>query len=141
MDVLALLRSKNKCLEKFLSLSADFLEKAEGGDVSGLSLLEERRGACLKAIELYDRKISEAVAMVPPSERTELADAVQLALDKRQIIVEKIVATDAKIIARVEEEKARILTELNKTKKTKNTLGKFKSAWLAESGEGIDTKL
>ena len=89
MDVLSLLRSKNRCLEKFLEASTDFLTQARSTDsLPDLPAFEARRDAILKAIDLYDRKVNEAVAMLPqgPKARTlpeGLAAAVEALLKAR----------------------------------------------------------
>jgi hypothetical protein len=141
MDVVALLRSKNKCLERFLSVSAEFLSQVDNGDISGLKRLEERREACLKAVDLYDRKVAHAVSLLPSGHNPDLADQVRQAMERRHALVDKIVRTDARIVAKIEEIRGRILDELIQARKSKNLLTKFKSAWVTESGEGIDTKL
>src|SRR5947209_1420807 len=118
MDVVALLRSKNRCLEKYLQLSVDFWEEAEKSDLSGLSAFEMKRDATLKAIDLFDRKLGEAVSLLPPDGRTqELVETVKQALQMKEDIIHRILNIDLKIIAKIEDEKAKLFREVTGTRK------------------------
>src|SRR5688572_23953438 len=142
MDVLKLLRSKNRCLEKFLRYSQEFLTYAEGGDLSTLQYFQSRRDATLKALQLYDRKISEMVAQLSPSERTtSLIESVRQTLELKGKLIQSILATDQKIISKIEDEKKRILQELSSSDRNKQLVRKFKSGWIAEAGEKLDGKI
>lgn len=142
MDVLTLLQSKNRCLKKFLDLSADFLKSAEAGDFRELSSFETRRESTIKALELYDRKISEIVELLGPTDRTpELASQVQRELNLKESLIHEILAVDLKIIGKIEEEKNRILREVASTRKSKEAMSKFKSTWTKASGDELDEKL
>lgn len=143
MDVLALLRSKNRCLDRFLSISRDFLAALEGGaGLSGLERFQLDRDACLKAIDLYDRKISEAVPLLPSEVRTpSLSESVKTQLDRKQSVIQSILAVDLEIMSRIEEARNDLLKDLSESRKNTEKLGKFKSRWVPEAGEGIDRKL
>lgn len=142
MDVLTILRSKNRCLERFLELSLSFAREMDKDDLSGLAQFQERREDIIKALDLYDRKITEAVSLLPLIERTpELIQAVESALTRKDELVHKILEEDLKIISRIEDTKNNTLREMGSTRKTKEIVGKFKSTWVPESGEGLDKKL
>jgi hypothetical protein len=143
MDVLSLLRSKNRCLEKFLEASTEFLADAERSDaLPDLPSFELRRDAILKAIELYDRKINEAVSLLPPGQKPlPLVEAVKVALDSKEALIRRILLVDERILERVEAEKTKVLKEIVSTHKQANLVQKFKSTWMPDSGEEIDKKL
>ncbi len=142
MDVLSLLESKNRCLQRFLDLSVSFLRMAEQGDITQLETFHERRETAIRTLDLYDRKISELVASLPTEGRTpQLVRQVELALAEKDSIVRQILITDEKVIRRIEEEKIKILQELTASEKSRATISKFKSTWVAQSGEGLDEKL
>lgn len=132
MDVLSLLRSKNKCLERFLELSKEF-----DGTFENLERFETRREATLKAIALYDRKIAEAATMLtPPFDH--LKAAVEAEMARKEKLVHEILDVDLRIIGQIEELKNRLLQEVAVARKGREMLAKFRSTWVAESGEGLD---
>jgi len=148
MDVLSLLRSKNRCLRKFLQASTEFLASAEESEtLPDVVEFGTRRDAILKAIDLYDRKISEAVALLPEARSPgqelpkELIDGIQAALDDKKALVHQILQVDDKILALIDAEKNRVLKDMASTQKQDEITRKFKSTWVHQSGEGVDEKL
>ncbi len=140
MDVLSLLRSKNRCLEKFLALSREFLDA--GAQVESLNSFESRRDATLKAIELYDRKLGEAISLITAIDRTpEMIEGVKRELARKESLVHQILDIDLRIIGKIEEEKNRLLQQVATARKGKEVLSRFKSSWIAESGEELDETL
>src|SRR5687768_6873923 len=110
MDVLALLRSKNGCLEKFLQVTREFWDSAASGNLDGLSAFEQKRDSHLKAIELFDGKIGEAVAQLPDSARNrEMVTAVENELARKERLIHEILAVDLKIIAKIEQVRAELI--------------------------------
>jgi hypothetical protein len=152
-DLLSLLKSKNRCLGKFLSISEDFLARVQASTRPGkdqeaqewlaeLGLFESRRDSALRALELYDRKISELASEVTDRERTPgLIERVKSAMNERETIVQAILKVDLELISRIEKERSRLMRDMSSARKAKDTLSKFKSGWIAESGEGLDEKL
>jgi hypothetical protein len=142
MEVLALLHSKKKCLRKFLTLSELFLASAETGDLTGLTRFEQQREIMIKALDLYDRKLTDAACAVPLAERTpELSADIQRILEDKAYLVQSILKLDNRIFACIEREKERLLREATAVHKNKEVTGRFKSAWVPEAGEGLDTKV
>jgi len=143
MDVLSLLRSKNRCLERFLQVSTEYLtEAARSEQLPDLTIFEAKREAILKAIALYDRKLSEAVTSLPPGPRPRsLVQAVEDSLKEKDLIVHRILLIDDQILARVDAEKTKLLKEMTSNQKKTQAVQKFKSSWISESGEEIDEKL
>jgi hypothetical protein len=142
MDVLSLLESKNRCLRRFLELSADFLRRAEQGDLSELDPFQTRRETVLRTLDLFDRKITEVVAHLSPEQRTsQLVRQVELALAEKDDTVRQILIVDDKIIRRIEEEKTRIVRELASSEKSRSNIQRFKSTWVPTHGEELDQQL
>ncbi|MGZ6369685.1 MAG: hypothetical protein ACXWPM_03010 [Bdellovibrionota bacterium] len=136
------MQSKNRCLNRFLELSIGFQGEADAGDLSGLSDFLSRRDALIQTLELYDQKIDQAVALLPASARdAELVESIRVELEARTRMIHQILMADEKIMRKVEAEKARLLAELNSNTKTQTQLNKFKSTWIREAGEELDTKL
>ena len=139
MDVLGLIKSKNRCLQRFLDLSNEFLASAEKGDLSGLETLQARRDSTIKAFDLFDRKVTEAVCALASSERTEtLRHAVTEALAEKERLIHEILRADDRILAAGEAEKKSIQQELIVSHRNREMLNKFKSTWIAEAGEELD---
>jgi len=142
MDVLTLLRSKNRCLGRFLEISVDFLNTVDQEKLDGLTEFQNQREATLKAIGLYDRKISEVVTLLSPDQKSpELVESVKQELNKKERIIHEILDTDLKIISIIEDTKNKILQEISSTRKHKDMIGKFKSTWVSEAGDELDSKL
>jgi hypothetical protein len=142
MDVLGLLQSKKKCLRRFLTVSETFLASAEQGDLSSLESFELQREAVIKALGMYDRKITEAVRAMPMEARTPaLSQYVQRDLDDEAYLVQTILKTDNRIVACIEREKERLSKEMAANRKNNELTGRFKSTWVPESGEGLDKKV
>ncbi len=140
MDVLSLLRSKNRCLEKFLAISREYLDA--GAAFENLGIFETRRDATLKAIELYDRKLAESISLIAAADRTpEMIEGVKRELDRKEQLVHEILDLDLRIIGKIEEEKNRLLQQVANARKGKEVLSRFKSTWVSESGEELDETL
>jgi hypothetical protein len=136
-EVLGLLRSKNRCLVKFLETSKAFLLSHDTlGTLPSLDEFELKREAILKAVFLYERKINEAAETLHSSAKTpEFIAAVE---DK---ILAEISVTDNRVLNLVEQEKMRIAKELTSSQKSRELVQKFKSSWVTESGDEIDQNL
>ena len=143
MDVLSLLRSKNRCLLRFLEASKNFIAEAQSlGALPSLPEFEAERDSILKAIALYDRKITDAIPHISAENRTpELSKAVSASLEIKDDLIAEIMVIDQQVLKLVEEEKNRVARELASTNKNRNLVQKFKSTWVAEAGEEIDKTL
>lgn len=142
MDVNGLLRSKNRCLKRYLELTLSFANSCEQSELAGLPEFESRRDATLKALNLYDRKISETISLLPTIARdTGFQNKIKEALNETESLINLILSADERILAKINSEKDRLAIELNSAQKSKISLSRFKSAWITESGEGLDTKI
>ncbi|OFZ21464.1 MAG: hypothetical protein A2X94_08120 [Bdellovibrionales bacterium GWB1_55_8] len=139
MEVLKLIRSQIRCLERFKEASSCFLAAADAGDFGGLDQFERNRASLLKGFDLFDRKITESVAQMGPGDRTPalLAEAEELLFTKSSLIQE-IMGIDDRIIERISTEQLRISTEISRTQRSNSLMKRFKSGWVPESGEQLD---
>jgi hypothetical protein len=142
MDVIKLLRSKNRCLQRFLDTSREFLALAETGDFGLLETFQEAREASLKALELYDGKVTEAAQALTAAQKTQaLILEIEAEMIRKSVIVREILETDQKVMACLDEEKERVARELTLSRRSGDAIKKFKSAWMPEAGEELDKKL
>jgi hypothetical protein len=147
MDVIKVLQSKNRCLEKLLDLSDAFLAKESGEHLSenfngDLDTFIRERDSILKVLDLYDRKVTEAIRALPLSERTpELISNVQMVLNEKDRLIQSIILKDNELTLRIEERKKKLQDDLIASRKSHELAGKFKSTWVNEPGEGFDTTL
>ena len=142
MDVLKLLRTKNRCLERFLDISARFEAEVEAGDFSRLERFHQEREAILKGFALYDRKLSECISQLTSADRTpELVSKIEEALQRKQDLVHRILSIDEKLSRKIVEERARLQKEMAQNQKSVSMIKKFKSGWISESVDELDEKL
>lgn len=144
MDVLSLLRSKNRCLEKFLETTTEFVAQWEkAGQLGDLTAFQSSRDAILRAIDLYDRKISEAVQEISsvPHPSSNFVERVRAVLEQKNRLIQKILLADEPILQKIEAEKSRIRGEIAANLKQSQLVQKFKSTWIPESGEEFDRQL
>lgn len=142
MDVLRLIQCKNRCLSQFGALSRHFLPQFQSLNFDGLENFQTQRGSILKALDLFDRKLNETLQQLRPHQKSpELLAAAKKLLEDQDGLLKDIIAIEQQIMSLIENETSRINLELNQTQKSKDTVQKFKSSWVSEGGEGLDTKL
>ena len=143
--VTKLLRSKNRCLRTLLELSDEFVKATAHGGFptvdSALPTYQAQRDGIIKAIELYDRKLNEAIAALTPAARTpELIEKLRKDVDLSDSLVRGILKKDEEINRRLNDAKLDLLRELTANERNKAIASKFKSGWIPEAGEGFDRK-
>lgn len=141
MDVVSLLDSKTRSLRRFLELSTEFLSRLPTEGLAGLPDFEARRDSAIKTLELLDRKINSTLAALPREERLAIVERVRLILGEQETVIEQIFRADQGIMERIESEKTQLLDQLATSRKSQTQIGKYKSAWMPESGEELDRKL
>jgi len=142
IDVIKLIESQNRCLKRFVTDSQQFIASANRGDLSELYQLQEKRDSIIKALQLYDRKISREVLNLNSKAKTpEFIQTVKELCQQKENLIQSILALDSKIISLIEEEKLRLMKEVSEFEKRTNLTKKFKSTWVSESGEKLDGKL
>ena len=142
MNLLGLIRSRNRCLEKILTLTDDYSSQTDTSDLQGLEPFQEKRAVVFKAIDLYDRKISEVITEMPRQEKTNaLVDAVKSLVSQKEELTRKIFISDDKILKKIEAAQRDISKEMQTARRNKASLNKFKSSWVTENGEEVDKSL
>lgn len=149
-DLLRLLKNKNRCLEKFLEVSIDFLsdEKIQKrvqnpeNNLVEIESFEKDREAILKAITIFDQKIEKSVLLIEEKDRTSnLIESVKNLLSYRDDLIREIIRVDSKIISSIEEQQLQMKEEITKSKKGKKAISKFKSRWVKDRGKELDQEL
>lgn len=141
-DVLRVLTSKNRCLERFLNISVEFWEQTEAGDFSRLEHFHGHREAILRGYALFDRKLNEILALMRDGqENNELAEKIEAGLLTKETLIHQILLTDERIAKNIEAERLRLSKELQQSQKSATLMKKFKSNWMAPGGEEIDQSL
>jgi hypothetical protein len=160
-EVLSLLRAKNRCLERIQGLCTAFLERwpnLTDADISHsesiesnqskknseLARFQQRRESYFHILDLYDKRISDALRCQPkahPLDSINYSEKIDAVLDERSRIVRAIMDQDGLIMAQLESEKTRLFDELTGTRRNQTLVSKFKSSWVPESGEELDQKL
>jgi vacuolar-type H+-ATPase subunit I/STV1 len=144
MDVIKVLQSKNRCLQKLVDLS-DVLLANEGQTEHFHDELDNfirKRDSILKALELYDNKVTEVIRSLSLAERTpDLISRVQSVLNEKDRLIQTIILRDNELTLRIEARKKKLQEDLLSSRRSHELAGKFKSTWVSEPGEGFDTTL
>lgn len=128
MEVLGLLRSKRQCLVAFLEATRAFAAQAQAGDFSGLDAFERERESALRALGLFDRKLTESVADFPAERRTaEFLAEVNASIEEQGRLLEEAFSLDARIMRDIESEQLRLVRELAAAGRSKEIVNRFKS--------------
>lgn len=145
MDVVTLLQSRNRCLQRFLRITGEFRDTFARGDFSALEPFHLRRARIIQALELYDQRISSFVhhlrAHATLEEREVTVRQIEPILEARERLIAEILKVDQTVINLLDMEKSRLSNEAGVTRKIKSHLNKFKSAWVIEAGDGLDRTL
>ena len=144
MEVLSLLQSENRCLEKLLSFSRQFLVCSQKREWSGLDDFDSKRQVFFKTLDLLDRKITEAAeslknrsAILP----LDVSESLQKELELRRDVIDRIIEVDAALIAELEKESKATSGDVASSRKNKDLVSKFKSSWLPQSGSEMDNQV
>lgn len=141
-EVLALLQTQVRCLEKFRDAATAFRNAVEAGDWSRLQPFEKRREAILRVYRMYDRKLSELAPLIGEGDRTEeFVSGVKRALRSRDRLLALIQKIDSRIFCLIEEEQTRVAKGIDRSRRGGKSVRKFHSNWADRTGSGLDTKL
>jgi hypothetical protein len=143
ITVVRLLRSRNRCLERFLALCEAYLAALDGGGgLEGLAELQRERESLLRAADLFDRKVSELVPEVAPGGLSAAErEAARAELERKDELVRRILDADLRLISRIEAEKNELLRGIAGARKGAEAISRYKSEWIPEAGEELDAKL
>jgi hypothetical protein len=148
MDVLSLLRSKNRYLRRFEQASLRFLDETENelthpDFLAAVGRLETTRGRILKALDLFNRELNASIDNLPSSARdTAFIEDARRETDESDRLVSGLLELDSRISARIRSCQDRIALELAASEKSKRIISQFKSSGGGHvSGEGLDQTL
>ena len=141
-EVVSLMRSKIRCLNRILSLSQSFLSSANEVSVIRIARLENERAQLLRAVDHFDRKLTDTLSLLDPSERdSSLVDQAKAHEAERFAVTTQILKLDNSLLSLIEEAQSKVVQELTQSKRSRETLGKFKSVQSSPSGESLDQRL
>lgn len=150
IEILILLQSKNRCLERlldatslFLSCPLESLILTDGSaDLAPpLAKYEAERNSVIKTLELHDRTINSLTAALTAEEKTpSFLNQVRNELLQNEKLITSVVNADEIVFKRIQDAQTQIAKLVNETRKTGDMLSKFKSA-STTTGEGMDKTL
>ena len=145
MALIELLQAKTRCLKKFLQVTQEGAQELASSGEDRLSEVERRRDAVLKAIQHYDSEIEKSVQLITAEQKTESVLAVvRTEYEAQQQLVAEILRADEELFRFISNQANRMRSEIESLSQVRKNLSKherFKSQWVASSGEGLDTKL
>ena len=147
-EILELLRSKNRCLDRLMGETREFLavplEKlvTEGdAKVGALATYENARKAIIRTLELHDGKIGELIAALAPAEKApEFLGEVREEMLKNERLIISVFNADDVVFRKIGDAQSQIIKLIQENRKSRDLLGKFKSAQ-GQTGEGMDKTL
>lgn len=137
--VLTHLRAKTRALARLRETTREF---AQAFALEGLAAFERRRARLITVITLHDRRIADEVAALSPAERTasEFLAAVREESAQQEALIHAVLGEDERILSAVRSAQIDLAREISRTSKQSQDLNRFKSEWVARSGEGIDSR-
>ena len=144
-EVFKLLKSKSRCLKKLFDLSQGLLAEVQLGNYADLDQFHLRRNAVLKAVQLYDRKVTDSLQQIYSlgtfGKIPQFDDTFKNLVQEQENEIKRILDSDRQIILKIEAEKDQLAKELMSTEKKNHMFQRFKSKWVSESGEKLDGKI
>lgn len=139
MEVDELFSAKIRCLEKYVSLSRNLLSELEVGVFEHLENTYHERDTILRAIELYDSRIDQALLDLPADKVSEeRMNRIKQLMEQWKAHLHQAYDLDAQMIALIEKEKDSVQAEMAQTQKSRDVIKRFHSQSGKGSGEGLD---
>ena len=147
-EILELLRSKNRCLDRltaetrtFLAAPLESLVAESAPNVGPLAAYEDARATIIQTLQLHDRRIADLIAGLPLLERSEEFRAeVRTEMERNERLIIGVFNADDVVFRKITDAQGQILKLVQENRKSRDLLGKFKSAQ-TPTGEGMDTTL
>ncbi len=136
-EVIYYLELKNTYYEKFLSVTAKFLDQIQQERWENLDYFVDNRERILNIIRSYDFKISELFQQVDiDSNRLEAySPRVKELLEKREALGKKIVDQDLELIGKMEDVRSETIRDLKRTQETGRKLQSFSTPASTKRGK------
>jgi hypothetical protein len=147
-EILSLLRSKTRCLERLMAATHDFLkvspEALLSPSVNGqdaLSIYEKERETIVKTVELHDRRISDLIASLGDAEKNpSLAQEASKEMSAIEKLITHVFNADDVVFERIRQAQEHVSRMASESRKNADILSRFKSA-PNKTGDGMDTTL
>lgn len=151
-EILALLQSKNRCLERLMEATRTFLAAPlenlilneaprTKADSTPLTIYEEERSAVIRTLGLHDRQINTLISNLSSDEKsTAFMEAVRADLLQNERLIHTVLNADDMVFTRIREAQGQITKLIQENKKSGELLSKFRSG-AATTGEGMDKTL
>lgn len=116
-EVIQYLQLKNHYLDKFYSLTQQFIEQTRKNNWANLAHFVDSRERILNIIRFYDHRIAELFQQVDNASEdlNDYQPRVKSLLDGRNDIVKKIVELDLLLISQLEDYKNEIIIDLKQS--------------------------
>ena len=141
-ELSALMRSRLKCLRIALKETVGFLRHNSSHSLSTILALEEVRANALRSAFFYDEKIEKiAQDMTRLSVSSAQRESIRKIYQELETTLSALRAVDPELITAIEKFKNEMTRDLGQIKRDQQTIAKFKSTWVQESGDGLDQKI
>jgi len=134
--VIALLREKNHCLEKFYWLNEQELINLGAGNFDSVEEFYQAREQILNQIKCMESMLSEVSARVTAEVTVTLREEAAMLLKSKDEVVKSILAQDLQILVYIEKEKSNIIRELRANKQAKRAVGAYANTERIRALEG-----
>lgn len=151
-EILGLLQSKNRCLDRLMEATRNFLASpietlivngAETTDKTRtpLTIYEDERLAIIRTLELHDKQINTLIGHLTTEEKSfSFMESVRSELLENERLIQSVINADDMVFGRIREAQGQITKLLHENRKSGEILSKFKSG-SAPTGEGMDKTL
>ncbi len=151
-EILSLLQSKNRCLDRLMDATRTFLgaplENLISNDTQStetvrtpLTVYEDERLTIIKTLELHDKQINALISELTSGEKTfAFMESVRKELLQNERLIQSVFNADDMVFARIREAQGQIAKLLQENRKSGELLSKFKSG-SSQTGEGMDKTL
>lgn|GEM_PF-1772012 len=144
-SLLALLRSKNNCLEGWMTETQTFIQQADPLDAAQTIALIDRYEATrergVRSLDLLDRKIQELLLTMEETEKTQIPKQdFRVELARNELLVSAIFKADDVVFEKISKLQRDLAKKIAAAKQESETLQKFKSS-LEKRGGGIDQNI
>lgn len=151
-EILSLLQTKNRCLDRLMDATRVFLASPlETLVVNGtavneeirtpLTVYEDERLTIIRTLELHDKHVNTLIAELSPADKgPEFLEAIHAVLLENERLIQAIINADDMVFRRIREAQDQIIKLVQESRKSGEILSKFKSGSLP-TGEGMDKTL
>lgn len=143
-EILSLLSSKNRCLDRLMEATRIFLASPLENLVSNdtpLTKYEDERLTVIRTLELHDKQINILISKLTREEKNfSFMESVRRELLQNERLIQSVFNADDMVFARIREAQSQITKLIQENRKSGELLSKFKSG-STPTGEGMDKTL